>query len=1837
MSFGSRYDITFYDRTDHFWFVEIQHRGYTGPRQDVTAGVPALLRHFGTSDSELIGWHRGSGVELSVFDEGGTLFDDIFGSYEDDWRIAVYRDSALMFYGTLLAQNVVVPAHQPPFFVSLEAVDGLYRLQSIPFSDTDDEDTGDPLPMEGRETVVTIITDILSKLDYGLDIEFGCEWYPSEAVGTFADVEVDQGIFADDKGRPLDCYAVIEQLMVRFGLEIFQEGGKWHVTQHERFADDTYPLFEVDGTDGYTFKPAERWFRPLLRSVQVTYDHDVVNLAIDGDFPATAFDKDDLLKRWTAEGGVDHRKYGKPLYSIYGRTTGSRVRTEPRTGGGTGVVRRAGDGPSSRVGSRADLPPSEGVIILNADAVEGSSGNIVSKVLPTELVTTRYIQSESVFIEETEDRYLAIGIKLGSYLEYSGEDPEGVNEIRTAFRVRLGSNYLRDELGSGVYEWSATESFITVDIPLSRGGFIESLFELKILTPELPGQGEFDIRLYEIYDSERKYAPGEFNEIGQQIKAPGAYNAERFARPVGVVYESFVVELADAANKTIGSQITTAVNADGRATTTASLPTLFIGDGPTSAHERRLTVSGFGNNEWNGTGQNIDEVLARYMLLRQIRNVQVLKGRIRGDLLATNAIEFLSKRLRWINVTHDARNSEWEGEFIEVLDGLGGVTVKRDTDERYGGFVSNAPGVGFFVDQSGGVLNSFLAAAFTRTTALIPAGVRANIKVLPTSSGLRAGATLTLIHPFNFTPFNVVLAEDFLVGDTEMVIVPFDFEVDVPFPAAVYATSEAINSWFVQNENGVGIGVRRALAAGAVCSLTADAEGVVDTLSVTPTRVKLREGDPLYIVPTDPEKDIVYLVVSADTDAGSEVLPIEEQYVDAKADDPVLVDAVYSRAQLLVQPDAVQASVEDYRGGYAFTRLTTNYAGSGYTSLAVQAIPSALKAGDKLHLASVRFGTAVIVTLTADASIGATTLVIQATDLTYEVGDVLNVADSTNRAAIIVNADRITQTVERTSFSGAIGVLDGNVSNATASTIPVKDVTVELKTDDILYILNKEDMALTTLFVAADFSSASGTLSIKANSIGGTVNVQALDESGLHLAIGHVRSIQLQEADRLTSVVQRFSQNNVICTLSSAVSGSVTSLPVTGLGVDLKDGDQFVVYDFDTLEPFFVQLSADVSSGASSLPIDSATVNAASGSGVHLRESFARSQILQTADEVRTSVTRYAAAGAVATLTSAVSGSVTSLPVTALPVAVEDNDQLYVVDAATGLYYEVQANGGASLSATSITIDSSTFSAASGSGVFFREALFRSLISQTASSITNAVEAVSLGGRIATLSAAASGTVTSLSVSGLSTPLDPGDSIYIIDIVTGEQFTAEVSTAANAGSSPIQVNSTTVNAALGSGVHISAATIRSQSVQTAEALEDVVEAFSLGGSIAETTSNYNGFTTGINITGLGIDVFAGDLLYIVNKDTGATYGVELTADREPGDLSLVIVSANVVAPAGSGVHVNAGYVRTVVQQTAEQISQTVTRFSQAGSIATIISILNGTATTSLPVTAIPYELKDGDKVYVVNADTGEWYECEVSSDTAAGATAIPIISLSVYAIIGSGVHVSGGFVRSQILQTADSIRFKVGDGNLLSEITVELESITIDTDILKSDNYVAGTSGWAIDGDGSAEFNDVTVRGDVQLTTYQFGGKPTATSYANTVTWLEGTNDPGIKIYGMEAVGTAIFNAFMIENLYGGSLPTFLYLFGMKGIGFGDTDTGLSLDASIEVDDASSPSRFDFSHPVRSQTYQVPRYRGKGTTSARNALTNLASGDFHITTDLEPGGVCISFYNGSTWDNTINT
>ena len=84
-------------------------------------------------------------------------------------------------------------------------------------------------------------------------------------------------------------------------------------------------------------------------------------------------------------------------------------------------------------------------------------------------------------------------------------------------------------------------------------------------------------------------------------------------------------------------------------------------------------------------------------------------------------------------------------------------------------------------------------------------------------------------------------------------------------------------------------------------------------------------------------------------------------------------------------------------------------------------------------------------------------------------------------------------------------------------------------------------------------------------------------------------------------------------------------------------------------------------------------------------------------------------------------------------------------------------------------------------------------------------------------------------------------------------------------------------------------------------------------------------------------------------------------------------------------------------------------------------------------------------------------------------------------------------LQGSITVNADNIELKVSLDDVINSINISTEGIKIDadnitldgvvsvTDDIQASNYVATVSGWIIHGDGSAEFNNVTVRGKLGI------------------------------------------------------------------------------------------------------------------------------------------------------------
>lgn len=189
------------------------------------------------------------------------------------------------------------------------------------------------------------------------------------------------------------------------------------------------------------------------------------------------------------------------------------------------------------------------------------------------------------------------------------------------------------------------------------------------------------------------------------------------------------------------------------------------------------------------------------------------------------------------------------------------------------------------------------------------------------------------------------------------------------------------------------------------------------------------------------------------------------------------------------------------------------------------------------------------------------------------------------------------------------------------------------------------------------------------------------------------------------------------------------------------------------------------------------------------------------------------------------------------------------------------------------------------------------------------------------------------------------------------------------------------------------------------------------------------------------------------------------------------------------------------------------------------------------------------------------------------------------------------------------------DGGEIQTGTVtaqKLSALTIEVGkYIRSSGYSAGSSGWKIDGNGDAEFNDVTVRGTVESSTvtsssfYTWSGG-TGTSGVS-VSASSGIGGPGVEFYNSNSTGRpSIYSAGTGSKV--SLLLTSGNLSGTKGSGDGTVElsntSGGTSRVEFFVDQIAWPSGIQFgafgASPVTKRTVT-------GSRGGINALANLLS------------------------------
>lgn len=223
--------------------------------------------------------------------------------------------------------------------------------------------------------------------------------------------------------------------------------------------------------------------------------------------------------------------------------------------------------------------------------------------------------------------------------------------------------------------------------------------------------------------------------------------------------------------------------------------------------------------------------------------------------------------------------------------------------------------------------------------------------------------------------------------------------------------------------------------------------------------------------------------------------------------------------------------------------------------------------------------------------------------------------------------------------------------------------------------------------------------------------------------------------------------------------------------------------------------------------------------------------------------------------------------------------------------------------------------------------------------------------------------------------------------------------------------------------------------------------------------------TSLTVRNWAISMKTGDKVQIQQSDDDGTYvEVTLTQNAPKGSttiyfssVTLQVAQDGLIKPTGS---VN----RADFQVTAEAITSYLGNPGEVIATLSADSTWDGTRTT-LPCSAgTSVALKANDPI-LIYTQLGRVVKGFVNADTASGATSIVLTA-------GTGN-----------LTTFAKSGDKVVPGSLTG-LRIDMDGIEVRADELRSSNYSntpGSENGWLIDGGGNAEFNSVTVRGNIQV------------------------------------------------------------------------------------------------------------------------------------------------------------
>ena len=240
MAYGTKYTIeTTQPSLDQRIKVSIKERDYTGSETELDPGRNHVviqytpIGHYGGT----VHWNMARSVCTVDFQDDTTgLLSEVLNGDDEQYQILVENDNTSVseWSGFVINDSYRYNLYVPSIS-SIRATDRLEDLQNIAYAQSDGTLYG------GRLNLVEVIAQCLDSTGLGLGMYTHMNWYPH--IGTndltddddpMANLRVNQDNFVDGDGNPYSKFTVLQQILMRFQLQLFQAENKWCIFQRKR-------------------------------------------------------------------------------------------------------------------------------------------------------------------------------------------------------------------------------------------------------------------------------------------------------------------------------------------------------------------------------------------------------------------------------------------------------------------------------------------------------------------------------------------------------------------------------------------------------------------------------------------------------------------------------------------------------------------------------------------------------------------------------------------------------------------------------------------------------------------------------------------------------------------------------------------------------------------------------------------------------------------------------------------------------------------------------------------------------------------------------------------------------------------------------------------------------------------------------------------------------------------------------------------------------------------------------------------------------------------------------------------------------------------------------------------------------------------------------------------------------------------------------------------------------------------------------------------------------------------------------------------------------------------